>query len=61
MRVTHRFVVVCGLLAISSCSRSDSGEVAKLKAELDAAKTETSATKAELAKLKPAEGEHGTS
>jgi hypothetical protein len=51
MRFIPRFVLACGLLAICSCSRSDSDQVAKLKAELDAAKAEAAGAKAELAKL----------
>jgi hypothetical protein len=54
MRLIPRFVLACGLLAICSCSRSDSDQVAKLKGELDAAKTEAAGAKAELAKVKEA-------
>ena len=52
MRSISQFIVVCGLLGICSCSRSDSGEVANLRVEVDAAKAEAATAKAELAKLK---------
>ncbi len=44
-------LLACCLLALCSCSRNDSEEIAKLKAALDAAKAEAAAAKAELAKL----------
>lgn len=45
-------VLASCLLTLCSCSRADRGEVAKLKADLEAARAEAVAAKAELAQLK---------
>jgi hypothetical protein len=47
-----RLLLACCLITFCSCSRTDSEEVARLKKELDAAKAEAAAAKAELVQLK---------
>jgi hypothetical protein len=52
MRPTSQLLVACGILALCSCSHRDGDDVAKLKTELDAAKAEAAALRAELAQVK---------
>ena len=57
MRSLSQLIIACGVFAICACSHSDSDEVRKLKAELDAAKGEATTAKAEVAKLKASPAE----
>jgi hypothetical protein len=52
LALVHRLAFAVCLLALCSCTRRDSEEVARLTKELEAAKAEAAAAKAELARLK---------
>ena len=52
MRQVGILLVGSGLMGIVACSRTDSEELAKLRADLDAAKAEAAAIKTELAQLR---------
>src|SRR5262249_3973492 len=52
-------IVLCFLLATCSCSRNDGEEIVRLRRELEAAKAEAAAARAELAQLKSPPKESG--